>query len=343
MIKEFKIFELFQDENIIEKIKKYLILNSGCNNWEEFVDDQSVGDCQGIVSSIISEFPDTKKVFGEIEVDPYVDEDGEEQSLMTHHWVLINNEIYDFSKGTLKYHMDFDKGEIYEPEVVDDWIYKPIMNEGMYSTAPTKKAVKILKRKFPDFYIGILQDGKIEISAGRKNYVDDVVSIEQICKPLGWFISHGIENGSDFKYGNEEFYEHEYDEIILKPLFDPKEFFSRPSILYHISPKRSLDKIFKIGLVPKHRDKKTYHPARIYLTDELELAWGLKKQFQRISGFEYEILKINMKDLKIKLYSDIDSRTYGYYTMENIPPRFISILPKEEHRKHWESIKNSST
>ena len=47
---------------------------------------------------------------------------------------------------------------------------------------------------------------------------------------------------------------------------------------------------------------------------------------------------ISTKDLDIKLYSDVDARMNGYYTMENIPPKFISILPEEEYRKHWEKL-----
>lgn len=242
-------------------------------------------------------------------------------------------EIYNFKRP---YHSDKNWKkltlDLAEEIVAGEW---DNISEGLTMTAPTKKSVKILKRKFPDYYIGILPDGEIEISAGRKDYIDDFTSIEQICKPLGWYISHGVDGGSYFKYGNNDFYEHNYDEIILKPKFDPKEFFSKPTITYHVSPKRSVDKILRIGLVPKHRDKTTHHPDRVYLTDELELAWGLKKQFERMSGLEYEILKVDMKNLNIKLYSDIDSRTFGYYTLENIPPKNISILPKEEYRKHW--------
>jgi hypothetical protein len=124
--------------NIIDKIKEHLIIENVDDefdiryddlekNWKKFVDKQENGDCQSIVSSIIHEFPEVTKVFGEIEVDePYYDEDGDEQILMTHHWVEIDGEIYDFSKGTLKNYIDFY--DIYDPEVDENWRYNGISN-----------------------------------------------------------------------------------------------------------------------------------------------------------------------------------------------------------------------
>jgi len=230
-------------------------------------------------------------------------------------------------------------------EIVEgEWDAEVIkFSEGLISTVPTKKMVKFLKRKFPDYYIGILPDGEIEISAGRKDYVSDIKGIESICKQLGWFISHGTRESGYYKFDQSFFDNSNFDEIVIKPVFDTtKDMYFKPSVMYHVTPVKNLPRIFKIGLIPKHKDKVTHHPDRIYLTDELELAWGLKKEFQRLSGGECEILKISTKDLDIKLYSDVDARMNGYYTMENIPPKFISILPEEEYRKHWKPIQEET-
>ena len=117
-------------EGLIQQIKKSLIMETLVDEeefnelyngdldlaWKTFVDNQENGDCQGIVSTIIYEFKTVKKVFGEIEVDePYIDEYGDEQTLMTHHWVEINGEPYDFSKGTLKDYIDWV--DMYDPKV----------------------------------------------------------------------------------------------------------------------------------------------------------------------------------------------------------------------------------
>ena len=213
-----------------------------------------------------------------------------------------------------------------------------IIKEGLIMSAPTKKVLKVLKRKFPDYYVGLVSAGEqseIEISPGRKENVSDIKGIEDVCRVIGWYISHGDVGDEYFKYDDPEFKDHVYDTIVIKPKFDPKKLFSKPSTLYHVTPKSNLPKIFKIGLVPKHKDKLAYHPDRIHVVDELELAWGLKNVFERINGEEHEILKISTKGLNIELYSDVDTRQNGFYTLENIPPQFISILPESEYRKHW--------
>jgi len=67
-------------------------------------------------------------VFGEIDIEePYFDEDGEEQYSMTHHWIRIGNNFFDFSKGTLKDYISFN--DIYDPQVEDKSIYHPISEE----------------------------------------------------------------------------------------------------------------------------------------------------------------------------------------------------------------------
>ena len=125
-------------EGLIQQIKKSLLMETLVDEeefnelydgdldlaWKTFVDNQENGDCQGIVSTIIYEFETVKKVFGEIEVDePYIDEYGDEQTLMTHHWITVNDKIYDFSKGTLRDYITWD--DVYDVNVEgDEWRYK---------------------------------------------------------------------------------------------------------------------------------------------------------------------------------------------------------------------------
>jgi len=116
-----KIYKIASD--IIEQIKEYLTKSEGYDSYEDFVDNQSMGDCQGIVYDICHHFPIAKKIFGEVEIDgSYYDDDGDEQNLVTHHWVKIGNKYYDFSKGTLKNHIEFDS--IYDPEISENEIDK---------------------------------------------------------------------------------------------------------------------------------------------------------------------------------------------------------------------------
>ena len=86
---------------IINEIKIYF-MNDRDSGWESFVDNQEMGDCQSIVSSIIRlNINGIKPHFGEIKIIDATD-DEYENKIYTHHWVTLNGEILEFSKGTLK-------------------------------------------------------------------------------------------------------------------------------------------------------------------------------------------------------------------------------------------------
>lgn len=110
---------------MIEAIQQYLQEENDCASWQEFVDRQQCGDCQSIAGAIADRFPQFMAVFGEVEVEPYLDEEGKEQTLMTHHWVALGDTLYDFSKGTLRGHLR-EEDNPYDPEVSDPTRYHPI-------------------------------------------------------------------------------------------------------------------------------------------------------------------------------------------------------------------------
>ena len=143
-LKQF-ITEQVRELSLIENIKQYLISEDGFdhNTWEEFIDNQDMGDCQLIVSIIVRQFGNrgVKEVFGEIEVDePSIHYDEEydedvddyievekENFKFTHHWIEINGKIYEFSKGTLKDNITWDN--LYDVSVDgDEWRYNGISN-----------------------------------------------------------------------------------------------------------------------------------------------------------------------------------------------------------------------
>ena len=101
---------------VIEQIKSLLVELHGCESWQEFVDSQEIGNCQFIASAIADDFPQATRVFGEIEVDyPSTDEDGEENYRFAHHWIEVEGQILDFSKGTLKDYIDWEDLYSVEP------------------------------------------------------------------------------------------------------------------------------------------------------------------------------------------------------------------------------------
>lgn len=118
-MKHLKKFEKLEDsesiECIINKIKIELMDEHDCG-WETFINEQELGDCQSIVSSIMYlNIPGVEKHFGEISIQEPIDED-DDGKIMTHHWVTYNDEILEFSKGTMKEYVDWND----EYSVIDD-------------------------------------------------------------------------------------------------------------------------------------------------------------------------------------------------------------------------------
>jgi len=120
-------------DNLVSDIKTELVDYYDYDNWDDFVDDQEMGDCQSIcyfiMKSTIDKSMDISHHFGEIEIDDniyniYNVKYDEHINILTHHWISINGGICEFSKGTLKNHIDYD--DVYCVTDVDDWRYKSI-------------------------------------------------------------------------------------------------------------------------------------------------------------------------------------------------------------------------
>jgi len=115
-------------------------------------------------------------------------------------------------------------------------------------------------------------------------------------------------------------FEAKFDEEIIEKI---------PKILYHITPTQNVDKILKIGLVPKSRSKASYHPDRVYLSKGLEDIENLGEMFYQKTGIKnWTILKINTDLVPgdyLRLYTD-PNYTSGFYTLNNIPPQAIEKI-----------------
>ena len=121
-----KLKSLLENLDFIEHVKTSLYEWEGFDTWSEFVNNQQLGDCQYIVSSIVTKFPQFKKHFGHITTDEsyYSSEDDEFINVMTHHWVSLNGISYEFSKGTLKNYIKFNN--LYSVDIEDASIYNKL-------------------------------------------------------------------------------------------------------------------------------------------------------------------------------------------------------------------------
>jgi hypothetical protein len=218
-------------------------------------------------------------------------------------------------------HSDKD-GYIYQEILKRSKFGKLIITEGLIFTHPVDKSVNILKRRFPELKIDIEKDGEIYI---ENQSIQELSKYLPIITNLGYFISLLTFNGDNW--------DKEYD-VNDKPLafyieakYDIKV--EVPKILYHVSPIRFKDKISKIGFIPKTGNKMSKHPERIYLTDDLNIAFtfGLNIKNDTDSGFC--IYRIDSRSID-NLYSDINLRKNGYYTLQNIKPECFELIKEVE-------------
>ena len=215
----------------------------------------------------------------------------------------------------------------------DNYIYNEILkrsynnklkiSEGLIKTYPTNKSVDILKRRFPELDIEIDADGEIYIY----NLNDKLSKYIPIITNLGYFISQITKDGNnwqhisinDYLYAKGICIEAKYDyEVVI------------PNILYHASPIKLKNKILKNGLSPRTGNKIAKHPERIYLTDNINTAIQFGKYLKGEENNEWYqngfcIYSVDGKGIS-NLYSDVNLRQGGFYTMNYIKPEYIKII-----------------
>lgn len=210
----------------------------------------------------------------------------------------------------------------------DKYIYNEILKrtkfdklaiaEGLIFTHPIGKSVNILKKRFPEFIIKVENDGEIYIENQPAQKLEKYIPL---ITNLGYFISLYTIDGNKWlkKYDNTTkpvaFY--------LEPKYDIKV--SIPKILYHCSPIRYKNKISKIGFIPKTGNKKSNHPERIYLTDKLKTAIDFGESIKHDTKSGYCIYELDGNCIN-NLYSDINLRDGGFYTLQNIRPECFKLI-----------------
>ena len=122
--------------------------------------------------------------------------------------------------------------------------------------------------------------------------------------------------------------------ILFSPRFQlPLDVEDIPSILFHVSSVKYEEKIMSIGFVPKTKNKFENHPARVYFANSAESIKILLKhdKFINDSVDEYVIFKLDVKKLlidrpEISFYTDNSFKNRGYYTMDNISPKYLEVI-----------------
>jgi len=225
--------------------------------------------------------------------------------------------------------------------------------EGLIRTYPLEIAVKNLNSRFEDYMKELF-------------YIEDDcifgVTLDPKYIPLDKIISYATSLGY---FLGKKYDMYKSVRLIFLPKYsvavnpeDEGDFF------YHFAPNSVLDKIKKMGLVPKQTRKKDWpHPGeRIYLLginfnkvnlknayDVIDSSLGILSNISAThdkKSSDYSVIKISKKKLgNIPLYSDpsfpknykafsgseIERKNYGLYTTSNIPPSsFVKILTPNE-------------
>lgn len=217
--------------------------------------------------------------------------------------------------------------------------YKLNLEEGLIKTAPIGEAIYILKRQFPDWIFQYEKGDKdftVEILRSKNGIQSEYFKkLLPLLNNLGYFISYieiygdGIELKDSYseKAVKNAFQNPKIHSIYLEceAKFDQKVN-KVPEILFHVAPLRSWEKIQKVGLVPKSRSKKAYHPERVYLGKSEKGIAALAPKFYQSTGLkDWVLLKVHTDLVPggyLKLYYDPNYK-YGYYTLNNIPPQAI--------------------
>ena len=146
---------------------------------------------------------------------------------------------------------------------------------------------------------------------------------------------------------NNKFVKFNYDNVVkllsypnnliridFEPKFDPELLESEiPDKAYHIAPTQNEDKILRIGLAPKSKEKISKHPDRVYLSSSIDSIIEILSHHPTFKKYDSStIFEVNIKDLLkvrfIRWFSDPNFKEGGFYTYENIPPKYLQVIKR---------------
>jgi len=201
------------------------------------------------------------------------------------------------------------------------------LKEGIHTSFGKDNVLSIFKKRYSEYVYELDEDGSIYIYGELYKNFDDIIKLMKLC---GWFPSNILVGVDWFIFKNNEIYNN-ITGLSIEPVKDVI-ILDMPKVLYHVSDSIYNNKIKKIGLIPKSKSKLSNHPDRIYLTDNLKKAIDIKISFDKMSfdsgeNRNHSIWKIDSIGMGT-LFSDINLRSEGYYTMSNISPNKIEKIKK---------------
>jgi len=224
--------------------------------------------------------------------------------------------------------------------------------EGLMITHNIDTAVNMVRKWFPKLTVKSAGDKSSFLVSGMEN-LEDVDSeydgLIKMTNNLGWFPASmiSIPNNPELKLTTVMTL-HRFDPIKSKrwldnkwlshlsfePKYDPQ--LSQddiPNVGYHLSTTSKEEKILRLGLAPKSKQKVSSHPERIYLTDTEESSKDLLRSSAfRKNNTEFTLFRIDLKSFSqtriARFFPDLNYVPHGFYTYENIPPKFVEVTER---------------
>lgn len=215
------------------------------------------------------------------------------------------------------------------------------IEEGLISTANSDESIKILNTGFGD-KIKVVKNSESDTVLDVYLFEYDEKIIESLFSTitnLGYFVSMYSIDGFHRKFNENDFLldliKHKYLKPIflkLEPNLDKKDD-SLYDDVFHVTHNRFIEKIKKIGLVPKTNSKVSSHPDRVYFVKGIEGAKSLAKRFSNLEykfPHNYVLLKIKKEAFNnIRVFSDPNLKNKGFYILGNIHPSSIDFQNSE--------------
>ena len=223
--------------------------------------------------------------------------------------------------------------EIYKDE------YDLNLKEGLIKSTEVLKTVDILKRRYRDSIListvdvyGDNSSNKIYVTFYPGFTAKELDDFIRDANAQGWFPSwiQSVEYNGKYtdKIAKNIIESKKELEIDFEAKYDIKVDVT-PKTLYHVTPTNKVDKILKVGLAPKSKEKASAHPERVSVTSNENAAEKLAEPFYKKTGIRFwTILKIDTELIPdyLKFYRDPNYPAYGMYTLNFIPPKAISVV-----------------
>lgn len=118
----------------------------------------------------------------------------------------------------------------------------------------------------------------------------------RVVESSGYFVAKassmdGDERAEDKSKVWDFMMEHRNLSISIEPMYDQKVG-CRGKYLYHTTDRKNLEKIMRIGLVPKSKNTRSFYPERIYLSPNMKWMSAIQHQLKGDKGGEFVTLKI---------------------------------------------------